>query len=125
MTDAARQETRSKRENAPSDPEGVSCRFGNSSKEANVPVAMMVENPNVTKEMYDKVREHLGLESPAGGIFHAAGEGPNGWRVIELWESEEDAFRFLKERLKPAWEAVGVTGPPPQPQFWQVHNVMK
>jgi hypothetical protein len=125
MTDAAREETRSERENAPSDREGVSCRFGNSSKEANMPVAMMVENPNVTKELYDKVREHLGMEGPAGGIFHAAGEGPNGWRVIELWESEEDAFRFLKERLKPAWEAVGVTGPPPQPQFWQVHNVMK
>jgi hypothetical protein len=122
---AARQETRSKRENAPSDREGVCCRFGNSSKEANMPVAMMVENPNVTKELYDKVREHLGMEGPAGGIFHAAGEGPNGWRVIELWESEEDAFRFLKERLKPAWDAVGVTGPPPQPQFWQVHNVMK
>jgi hypothetical protein len=90
-----------------------------------VPVAMMVENPNVTQEIYDKVRAHLGLEEPAGGIFHAAGQGPNGWRVIELWESEEDAFRFLQERLKPAWDAVGVTGPPPQPQFWPVHNVMK
>jgi hypothetical protein len=88
-------------------------------------VAMMVENPNVNKETYDKVRAHMGLETPAGGIFHAAGEGPNGWRVIELWESEADAMRFFQERLKPAWDAVGVEAPPNPPQFWEVHNVMK
>jgi hypothetical protein len=90
-----------------------------------MPVAMMMENPNVTKESYDKVRAHIGLETPAGGIFHAAGEGPNGWRVIEIWESEQDAQRFLQERLRPAWEAVGVEPPPNPPQFWQLHNVMK
>jgi hypothetical protein len=39
-----------------------------------------------------------------------------------VWESEEDAERFFHERLKPAFEAVGVSGPPPQPQIWQVHN---
>jgi hypothetical protein len=88
-------------------------------------VAMMVENPNVTSEIYDKVRDQLGLEGPAGGIFHAAGEGPNGWRVIEVWESEDDARRFLQERLKPAWAAVGVDPPSTPPQFWQVHNIMK
>jgi hypothetical protein len=90
-----------------------------------VPIAMMTENPNVTREIYDKVRAHLGLEGPAGGIFHVAGEGPNGWRVIELWESEEDARRFYQERLKPAWDAVGVAAPSTPPQIWQVHNVMK
>ena len=50
----------------------------------------------------------LGLEKPAGGIFHVAGPSPNGgWRVIEVFESDEDAQRFV-ERLKPAFEAVGV-----------------
>lgn len=49
---------------------------------------------------------------------------PNGgWRVIEMWESEEDAKRFVKERLGPAFEAVGAPLPPP-PQFWPVHNYM-
>jgi hypothetical protein len=91
-----------------------------------MPVAMLVDNPHGSQEIYDQVRAHIGLEAPAGGIFHVAGPSPNGgWRVIEVWESEEDAKRFLEERLKPALEAVGVPGPPPQPQFWPVHNYMK
>jgi hypothetical protein len=85
-------------------------------------IAMMVENPEGSQEDYDRVRERLGLEQPAGGIFHVAGPSPDGgWRVIEVWESEEDAKRFVKERLLPAFEAVGAT-PPPRPQFWLVHN---
>jgi len=87
-------------------------------------IAMLVDNSQGSQEIYDKVRAQLGLEAPAGGIFHVAGPSPNGgWRVIEVWESEEDAKRFFNERLKPAFEAVGVSGPP-QPQFWPVHNYM-
>jgi hypothetical protein len=87
-------------------------------------VAMMVDNPEGSQEIYDRVRDLLGLEKPGGGIFHVAGPSPNGgWRVIEVFESDEDAQRFVA-RLKPAFEAVGVPGPPP-PQFWPVHNYMK
>ena len=88
-------------------------------------VAMLIDNPNGSQEIYEKVREHLGLEDkPAGGIFHVAGPSPNGgWRVIEIWESEEDAQRFLVERLRPAAEAIG-TAPPPPPELWPVHNYM-
>ena len=89
-----------------------------------MPIAMLVDNPEGSQEVYDQVREHLGLESPAGGIFHAAGPSPKGgWRVIEVWESQEDAERFLRERLEPAFEAVGFTGRA-QPEFWPVHNYM-
>ncbi len=64
------------------------------------------------------------MDKPAGGIFHVAGPSPNGgWRVIEVWESQEDAQRFLGERVKPAFEAVGAPGPP-QPQLWPVHSYM-
>jgi hypothetical protein len=87
-------------------------------------VAMMVENPEGSQEDYDTVREKLGLETPAGGIFHVAGPSPNGgWRVIEGRESEEDAKRFVKERLLPAFQAVGAPPPPPA-EFWPVHNHM-
>ena len=87
-------------------------------------IAMMVDNPEGSQEGYDAVREKLGLERPAGGIFHVAGPSPDGgWRVVEVWESEEDAKRFVKERLLPAFEAVG-SAPPPPPQFWPVHNFM-
>jgi hypothetical protein len=87
-------------------------------------VAMMIDNPNGSQEIYDRVREQLGLETPAGGIVHVAGPSPNGgWRVIEVWESEEDAKRFATERLRPALEEVGAP-PPPPPELWPVHNYM-
>jgi hypothetical protein len=87
-------------------------------------VAMMVDNPEGSQEIYEGIRAQLGLDKPAGGIFHAAGPSPNGgWRVIEVWESEEDAKRFVKERLLPAFQATSAP-PPPPPQLWPVHNYM-
>jgi hypothetical protein len=89
-----------------------------------VTVAMMVDNPEGSREIYESVRERLGLEKPAGGILHVAGPSPNGgWRVIEVWESEQDAKRFVQDRLLPAFQAVGAPAPP-APQLWPVHGYM-
>jgi hypothetical protein len=72
-------------------------------EEAVMPIAMLVDNPEGSQELYEKIRKQLGLEAPAGGILHFAGPSPTGgWRVIEVWESEEDARRFLSERFGPA-----------------------
>ena len=54
-----------------------------------------------------------------GGSASAEIDAP----VDEVWESEEDANRFFKEQLEPAFEAVGVPGRT-QPEFWPVHNYM-
>jgi hypothetical protein len=87
-------------------------------------VAMMIDNPGGSPEIYERIRQQLSLEKPAGGIFHAAGPSPNGgWRVIEVWESEEQAKRFVDERLLPAFEAAGAS-PPPPPQLWPIHSYM-
>jgi hypothetical protein len=95
-------------------------------KEAGVAIAMLVDNPEGSKELYERLRKQLDLEAPAGGVLHVAGPSPNGgWRVIEVFESEEDARRFLNERFGPALEAVGFAGRRPQPQFWPVHDYMK
>jgi hypothetical protein len=89
-------------------------------------VAVIVDNPEGSEEIYDKVRAQVGLDRPAGGIFHAAGPSPTGgWRVLEVWESEEEARRFRDERLMPAFEAAGVSPPPGPPQVWQLHSYMK
>lgn len=88
-------------------------------------VAMMVDDPAGSQEIYERVRELLGFERPAGGMCHFAGPSPNdGWRVIELWRSEGEARRFFEEHLLPAVEAVGGPGPPLQPQFWRVHSYL-
>lgn len=89
-------------------------------------IAVLVDNPEGSQEVYEKVRAQLGLDAPAGGIFHLAGPSPTGgWRVLEVWESEDDARRFREERLMPAFDAAGVSRPPSQPEIWQVHNYMK
>ena len=91
-----------------------------------MPIAMLLDNPEGSQELYERLWKQLELEAPAGGILHVAGPSPNGgWRVVEVFESEEDAGRFLKERFGPALEAVGFAGGRPQPQFWPVHNCMK
>jgi hypothetical protein len=80
-----------------------------------MPVAMMVDNPQGSQETYDQVREQVGLDRPAGGVLHVAGPSPNGgWRVIEVFDSEDAAKRFVQERLAPAFQAIGAP-PPPRP----------
>ncbi len=89
-------------------------------------IAVVVDNPAGSQEMYEKVRAQLGLEQPAGGIFHAAGPSPDGgWRVLEVWESREDATRFREERLMPAFDAAGVPRPAVRPQIWELHTHIK
>ncbi|MDX6476702.1 MAG: hypothetical protein QOH95_2213 [Gaiellaceae bacterium] len=91
-----------------------------------MPIAMMFNNPNVTSEQYDAVREKLNVSDnpPEGSILHIAGPGPGGgWRVIEVWESKEAAEKFAQERLKPLFDELGM-GERPAPEVWQVHNVM-
>jgi len=85
-------------------------------------IAMVVDNPHGSEELYERVRELIGLERPAGGMCHLAGPRPEGgWRVIDVFDSEDDAKRFVQERVLPAIEAVGAELPPP-PQFWHVYN---
>jgi len=90
-------------------------------------IAMMVDNPQGSEEVYEKVRAHMGLGSsvPPGGILQFAGPSPNGgWRVISVWESEDDARRFYDERVRPAFDAIGATAPG-RPEIWPVHSVNK
>lgn len=87
--------------------------------------ARMFNNPNVTKDQYDAMRAKLGVTEenmPDGGLVHIAGEGPAGWRVVEVWESEDKA-RTWDEKLEPVLAQAGIVRP--APETWQVHNLMK
>jgi hypothetical protein len=83
-------------------------------------VVLVHHGPTVTQEKYDEVVRRMSgkdrMESPSdwpveGLLVHAAGEGPNGFRVVDVWESEEACNRF-GEALGPHLEAVGITDPP-------------
>ena len=46
-----------------------------------------------------------------GLLMHAAGQGEKGFRVVDVWTSQE-AFQRFGEKLTPIMQAVGVEGPP-------------
>ncbi len=53
-------------------------------------------------ENYERLAAALGGAAPAGLIVHVAGPTGAGFRIIEVWESEEAWERFRNERLRPA-----------------------
>ena len=56
---------------------------------------------------------------PGGLILHVAGPTEEGFRTIDIWESEDAWHRFQAERLAPAIAALG--GPArPEPTFRDV-----
>ena len=91
-------------------------------------VVLVHEGPTVTQEGYEQVVEKLTggkqrMESlsdwPVGGILmHSAGQGPNGFRVVDVWESEEAANVF-GETLGPLLAEVGIEDPP---QLYPAHT---
>ena len=86
----------------------------------------MFNNPNATQEQYDAARQQIGVSSenmPDGAILHVAGPAPDGgWRVVEIWESEDAARRFDEERVEPVLQQVGIQRP--APEIWSVHNLV-
>jgi hypothetical protein len=60
---------------------------------------VMQDMPAVSEEEYRLVEKHLGPDRPEGLVAHVAGPTPEGWRVVNIWRSEEDFRRFQSERL--------------------------
>jgi hypothetical protein len=96
--------------------------------EVDVPVVAVFEGPGFTQENYEEsVRKITGgksrVESPAdwpveGLLAHIAGPGENGFRVVDVWESEE-AFRAFGETLIPVLQEIGVEG---EPEIYPAHT---
>jgi hypothetical protein len=87
-----------------------------------VPTVVVFEG--VTREQYEEsVRKLTGkdrLDSPAdwpvdGLLVHAAGEGPNGFRVVE----SEEAFGRFGETLLPILQEIDAVG---QPEVYEAHT---
>lgn len=85
----------------------------------------LFELPGFTQENYEAVLAAVGEEPPDGSYFHISGPIDGGWRVIEVWDSEDEAQRFFQEQFVPALRALGLDGPHPPRELWPVHNAMK
>jgi heme-degrading monooxygenase HmoA len=78
--------------------------------------------PGQTEEGYDAIMAHLRplLEQTPGFIAHGAGMSPEGWRVFEIWETEEDATAFFAKYIHPNLPP-GVT---PKRTYLDLHTLM-
>ena len=54
-----------------------------------------------------------------GLVSHSAGPIPNGWRVVDVWQSRE-AFEVFGQTLMPVIQKHGL--PPAQPEIWEIEN---
>ena len=69
-----------------------------------MPVLMIGEVPNLTEEIYSGMIEQMLplIKASKGFISHAGGPNPaGGWRVVEMWESEEDGKNWFDNNVKP------------------------
>jgi hypothetical protein len=65
---------------------------------------MIGEVPNLTEEIYGSLIGQMmpGLQAANGFIAHSGGPSPSGgWRVVEMWESEDDAQLWFDENVRP------------------------
>ncbi len=87
-------------------------------------IGLIFFGTGVTQAQYEQVRNEVapGNKLPPGMLYHAGGPAQNGWRVVEVWESQEAADRFVKEKLGAALQKASITV---QPEFFQVHNIME
>jgi hypothetical protein len=75
-----------------------------------------VQDVAASWEQYRRVAATLIEPAPVGLILHVAGPTDEGFRIIDIWESEEAWQAFRGGRLDPAIAALG--GPSrPEPRF--------
>jgi hypothetical protein len=94
-------------------------------------VVLVHQGPTITQERYEEAVRRLTdgksrLESPAdwpveGLLIHIAGQGESGFRIVDVWESE-DACRRFGEQLMPTLKEVGIEDPP---EMYPVHTFVK
>lgn len=82
----------------------------------------------ITTGEYDQMVTRLGLEGtpPPGGVFHLAAVGDDGnVKIVELWDSREEAEAWA-EKVTAAREAAGFGADrAPSIEYLDVHNVIQ
>ena len=94
-----------------------------------MPIVAVFEAPGLTQQNYEEtVRRLTGknrMSSPSdwpveGLLVHVAGQSAKGFRVVDVWTSEE-AFRRFGEKLIPVLREVGIEG---EPEVYPSHTLV-
>jgi heme-degrading monooxygenase HmoA len=85
-------------------------------------VVVTSEVQGMTREMYDGMASQLQpvVGATPGFKAHVAVEVPGGFRIIEIWESRQQAEAWYDGTIKPAAASVGLN---PTTDFQEAHNV--
>jgi hypothetical protein len=85
-----------------------------------MPILGIHHVPSLTQERYEEVVRKLTngksrLESPSdvgveGLLVHVAGQGEDGFWIVDVWESQEAADRFRRV-IKPIAQEAGIEEP--------------
>ena len=85
-------------------------------------VCLIFNGVGVTQAQYEQVLQEVNPDGKVapGVLFHAAGPTPDGWRVVEVWESQEGLDRFFQEKLGAALQKANISV---QPEVFPVQNL--
>ncbi len=92
-------------------------------------IIAVFDDSTLTKQNYEESIRRLmdkeKAESPSdwpveGLVAHIAGDTGSGFRVVDVWESEE-AFRRFGEALAPIMKAIGIEA---EPQVYPAHTIV-
>ncbi len=88
-----------------------------------MPVMMISEVGGQTPDGYDGLLTQVGpaLTAAQGFILHASHPTDAGWRVVEIWETREDAARFFAAAIAPRLPQ----GIRPKLTFVPLHDVLR
>ena len=91
-------------------------------------VVLIHQGPSLTREKYEEIVRRLTsgktrMESASdwpveGLLVHVAGDSPQGFRVVDVWQSEDACNRF-GDALGPILQEVGVDV---QPEIYEAHT---
>jgi hypothetical protein len=92
-----------------------------------MPICRIIES-RATPDQYDQVRERLGIADapPPGASLHVAARGEDGTiRIVEVWDSREQAEEWTKKVMAAREElGVGESGPP-EMTYLEVHKLFR
>ena len=85
-------------------------------------IGALFEVDGFTSADYEAVVAQVGEEPPEGCLVHIAGPTESGWRVIEVWDTEDNQRRFQEGRLNPGFDAAKKQRV--SPTFFPVHTIL-
>jgi len=88
-------------------------------------VGLIFQVTGVSLEQYQQVLDEACPDNqlPPGMLYHAAGPGPTGMCVIDIWDSEESMQAFETEKLRHARQRANITAH--QVTIFPIINIMQ